>query len=152
MNKIRSKIFRVPMAYINIPKDLTKVKSKVALNLTKRQLICFSIAAAVGAPVYFLSRVPLGGSVAVFLMIGVMLPFFFFAMFERDGQPAEKVLKLILRHRLWPGVRPYRTENLYLYLEKGDEIIASEQQASNRKTTSRAGKAPARKHPAGKGR
>ncbi len=60
MNKTRSKNFRVTMAYINIPKDLTKVKSKVALNLTKRQLICFSIAAAFGVPVYFLSRGALG--------------------------------------------------------------------------------------------
>ncbi len=27
------------MAYVPVPKDLTKVKTKVALNLTKRQLI-----------------------------------------------------------------------------------------------------------------
>ncbi|NBM10499.1 PrgI family protein, partial [Streptococcus equi] len=26
------------MAYVKIPKDLTKVKTKVALNMTKRQL------------------------------------------------------------------------------------------------------------------
>ena len=30
------------MAYVAVPKDLSKVKSKVAFNLTKRQLICFS--------------------------------------------------------------------------------------------------------------
>ena len=28
------------MAYVSVPKDLTKVKNKVAFNLTKRQLIC----------------------------------------------------------------------------------------------------------------
>jgi len=33
------------MAYVPVPKDLTKVKTKVALNLTKRQLIFFSLAA-----------------------------------------------------------------------------------------------------------
>ena len=38
------------MAYVTVPKDLTKVKTKVALNLTKRQLVCFSMAAAVGVP------------------------------------------------------------------------------------------------------
>ena len=27
------------MAYVNVPKDLTKVKTKLAFNLTKRQLI-----------------------------------------------------------------------------------------------------------------
>ena len=29
------------MPYVPVPKDLTKVKTKVAFNLTKRQLICF---------------------------------------------------------------------------------------------------------------
>ena len=39
------------MPYVPVPKDLTKVKTKVAFNLTKRQLICFSIAGVVGVPV-----------------------------------------------------------------------------------------------------
>ena len=36
------------MPFVPVPKDLTRVKTKVALNLTKRQLICFSIAGAIG--------------------------------------------------------------------------------------------------------
>mgnify|MGYP003282896140 CR=1 FL=1 len=36
------------MAFVSVPKDLTKVKNKIILNLTKRQLICLGIAAAVG--------------------------------------------------------------------------------------------------------
>ena len=28
-------------AYISVPRDLTRVKSKVLFGLTKRQLICF---------------------------------------------------------------------------------------------------------------
>lgn len=132
------------MAYVNVPKDLTKVKTKVALNLTKRQLICFSIAAAVGIPIYFLSKGTVGSSAAVIFMIGSMLPMFFFAMYERDGQPAEQILKNILRFRLWPGVRPYKTENLYLYLDKEAKAIAN-------KTAKTAGRAPAHKRPAGKG-
>ena len=32
-------------AYIPVPRDLTKVKSKILFNLTKRQLICFGAAA-----------------------------------------------------------------------------------------------------------
>ena len=43
------------MAYVNVPKDLTKVKSKVLFNLTKRQLICFGIGAAIGIPLFFLT-------------------------------------------------------------------------------------------------
>ena len=29
------------MPYVPVPKDLTKVKTKVVFNLTKRQLVCF---------------------------------------------------------------------------------------------------------------
>lgn len=98
------------MPYVPVPKDLTKVKTKVAAGLTKRQLICFSLAALVGLPVYFLTRGAIGNSAAVLLMIGLMMPFFFFAMYEKDGQPAEKLLRNRLRYKLWPKDRPYRTE------------------------------------------
>ena len=101
------------MPYVPVPKDLTKVKTKLAFNLTKRQLICFSLAGLVGLPVYFFTRGAIGNSAAVLLMIGLMMPFFFFAMYERDGQPAEKILKNRLRYKLWPKDRPYRTDNLY---------------------------------------
>ena len=50
------------------------------------------------------------------LMIGLMLPFFFLAMYERDGLPLEKVLKNIIRTRfLYPRVRPY---NCLLYTSR----------------------------------
>lgn len=133
------------MPYVPVPKDLTKVKTKVAFNLTKRQLICFSIAGAVGLPVYFLTRGPVGNTAAVLLMIGLMMPFFFVAMYERDGQPAEKILKNILRHRIWPKERPYKTENLYNTLSKKEVSTIDQNQAAGG-----AGKAPARKHPGSK--
>ena len=50
------------MAFVSVPKDLTKVKNKIILNLTKRQLICFGLAAAVGVPFYFLTRGVIGSS------------------------------------------------------------------------------------------
>ena len=42
--------------YVPIPMDLNKVKTKVALNLTKRQLICFSLAGVTSIPVNFLTK------------------------------------------------------------------------------------------------
>jgi len=96
---------RDSMAFVSVPKDLSKVKTKVAFNLTKRQLICFSIAGAIGLPVYFLTRVPIGTSAAVLVMIALMLPFFFIAMYEKDGLPAEIVIRNIIRVKLWPGTR-----------------------------------------------
>lgn len=102
------------MPYVNVPNDLSKIKTKLALNLTKRQLICFGGAGAVGIPVYLLARSALGNSGAMFLMIALMLPAFFMAMYERDSQPFEKVVRNIVRAKfLRPGARPYRTKNLY---------------------------------------
>ena len=43
------------MPYVNVPNDLSKIKTKIAFNLTKRQLICFGIGAAVGIPTYLLT-------------------------------------------------------------------------------------------------
>ena len=102
------------MAYVPVPKDLTQVKTKLVLNLTKRQLIFISLAAAVGVPVYFLTRKGLGSSIAAILMVTVMLPFFFMAMYEKDGLPFEKVMGNIIRQKfINPGTRPYKTENFY---------------------------------------
>ena len=36
------------MAYVTIPKDLSRIQSKVLFGLTKRQVICFGAAALVG--------------------------------------------------------------------------------------------------------
>ena len=100
--------------FVGIPRDMSKIKSKVALNMTKRQLICFGTAVVIGIPVYFLTRGVIGNSPAVLLMMGAMAPLFLLAMYERDGLPAEKVLRNYIRAKFyWPGVRLFRTENFY---------------------------------------
>ena len=85
------------MAYVTVPKDLTKVKSKVALNLTKRQLVCFGAAAVVGVPLFFLIKDSVPQSAATFIMVLVMLPFFMLAMYEKHGQPLETILGNIIK-------------------------------------------------------
>ena len=111
------------MAYVPVPKDFSKIKTKLALNLTKRQIICFSLAGICGVPVYLLTKAGLGTDVAATLMIIVMLPFFFLAMYERDGFPAEKILYFMIRQKmLTPGIRPYKSENLYEQLEEQEKI------------------------------
>lgn len=40
------------MPFVPVPKDLTRVKTKVAFNLTKRQLVCFGAGGLVGIPTY----------------------------------------------------------------------------------------------------
>ena len=73
------------MPYIPVPKDLTKIKSKVLFNLTKRQLVCFGGGALVGVPLFFLLKGPLGNSSAAICMIVVMMPFFLFALYEKTA-------------------------------------------------------------------
>jgi len=135
-------------AFVPVPKDLSKVKTKVAFNLTKRQLICFGSAAAIGVPTFIFSRGLIGNEGAVLLMIGIMMPLFFLAMYEKDGQPAEKILRNFIRARIFfPGKRPYKTENLYAILEKEGKNIACEN-----KTTKAAGKTPERRKKRSKNR
>ena len=107
------------MAFVSVPKDLTKVKNKVVLNLTKRQIICLVIAAAVGLPFYFLTKGYIGTSNAATGMVILMLPAFMFAMYEKDGLPLEKILWNIINVKfLKPAIRRYEVENLYEMQEK----------------------------------
>ena len=107
------------MAYVPVPKDLSKIKTKVAFNLTKRQLICFAAALGVGLPLFFLLKDSAGTSAASFVMIVVMLPCFLMAMYEKHGQPLEVVVKNIIQTKfVRPKERPYQTQNLYAVLEK----------------------------------
>ena len=102
------------MAYVQVPKDLTRVKTKVMFNLTKRQLICFGLAGVIGVPFYLLTKGALGTTISACLMVVLVLPFFFFAMYEKDGQPLELVAKHFYESRFKrPKVRPYKTNNYY---------------------------------------
>lgn len=111
------------MAYVPVPKDLTKVKTKVMFNLTKRQLICFGCGIGIGLPIFFLTKGALGTSVSAMLMIVVMLPCFLFALYEKHGQPLEKILKNMIKVCfLRPKERPYMTNNFYDLLRRQEEL------------------------------
>lgn len=105
------------MAYVPVPKDLTKVKTKVMFNLTKRQLICFGGGALIGVPLFFLLKAQTGVSTASIVMVLSMLPFFMQAMYEKNGQPLEVILSNIIQTMfVWPKQRPYETNNFYAVL------------------------------------
>lgn len=107
------------MAYVTIPKDLTKVKSKVLFGLTRRQLICFGAAVLVGVPLFFLLRNTVDSSTATLCMILVMMPFFLLAMYERHGQPLEVVIEQMVQAMfVRPKERPYQTNNFYAAIER----------------------------------
>lgn len=126
------------MAYVSVPKDLSTVKTKVVLNLTKRQLICFSAALTVGLPLFFLTKDSVGTSASSLLMIFSMLPLFMFAIYEKHGQPLEVILKHYIEVRfLTPKQRPYKTDNFYAVLIRQDKLDKEVKHiVERRKTTS----------------
>jgi len=111
------------LAYVTVPKDLTKVKSKVLFNLTKRQLLCFTPAVLIGVPLFFLLKGSAGNSAAAFCMILVMLPFFLLAMYEHNGQTLEVIAGHFIRTKfLFPKERPYQTNNFYAVLTRQSRL------------------------------
>ena len=128
-------------SYISVPRDLTKVKSKVMFNLTKRQIICFGAAVLLGVPSFFLIKSVAATSVAAICMMVIMMPFFFFAMYEKNGQHLEVILgHFIEAVFIRPKVRPYKTDNLYSALEREkeakkaiDEIVKRSKERRNKK-------------------
>ena len=111
------------MPYVNVPNDLSKIKTKIAFNLTKRQLICFGAGAAIGVPTYLLTRQAIGNTVALFAMLTIMLPAFLLAM-----------IRNIVRVKFTrPGIRPYRTENIYAPFVRKEEPIEQSKKAEKSK-------------------
>ena len=106
-------------SYISVPRDLTKVKSKVFFNMTKRQLICFTLALLVGLPSFYLMKSVVAVNTAVMGMMVVMMPFFFLAMYEKNGQHLEVILKHMVQTLfIRPKQRPYKTDNYYAALKR----------------------------------
>ena len=108
---------------VDVAKDPKAIKAKFIGNFTKRQVICFGAAAIAGIPFYLLTRKAIGTDVAALLMVAVMLPFFFIAMYEKDGMPAEQYLKhIILMKFIRPGIRRYKVENVYEQLRERENM------------------------------
>ena len=111
------------MAYVPVPKDLNAVKTKVMFNLTKRQLVCFGGGAAVAVPLFFLCKTFMDKSVAAIIMVIVLFPFMLLAMYEKNGQPLEKIVRNIVQVCfLRPKQRPYQTDNFYAVLERQENL------------------------------
>ena len=136
------------MAYVTIPKDLTKIKSKVLFGLTRRQLICFGTAVLIGVPLFFFCRGSFGTTAASMCMIFVMLPLFLLALYEKNGQPLEVVLGHMIQCKfIRPKVRIYQTNNAYSALmrqakleQEVNAIVTRQQKARKREGKTKAHK------------
>ena len=121
------------MAYVQIPKDLSNVKTKVAFNLTKRQLIGFAVAGLIGIPTYLKTRGALGNDLAVFLMLIITIPIFFVVFYEKDGIPCEKYLKYVYLHeKHQPKVRV--SKDNFIEMRKEEQDINGKKSGSAKKS------------------
>ena len=83
-----------------VPSDLSRVKEKFAFGLSLRQMICFSLAAFIGLPTFFLvKKLQVDISVPTFMMMAVMLPLFFVAMFEKNGDTLELIIQRVIEFK-----------------------------------------------------
>ena len=140
--------------YANVPRDLTRVKSKVFLNLTKRQLICFGAAAAIGVPLFFVFKKTGSITLASLAMITVMMPFFFLALYERNGRPLEVLIRHYIDARFRrPKVRKYQTDNVYSAAERAahtrKEVARIVSESKGKKSQRKTGKGTGKKAGAG---
>lgn len=123
--------------YISAPRDFSKVKSKVFFNLTKRQLICFSLGAMIGVPAFFLIKRLGNITVAMLGMMLSMMPLFFLAMYEKNGQPLEVYLEHFYEVTFErPKKRLYKNTNYYALLEEIAEQERNKETDEGNKTIS----------------
>ncbi len=81
------------MAYVPVPKDLTKSQNQGHVQSDPKAAgLLYRCGALIGVPLFFLLREPAGNSMAAMCMMLVMLPFFLLAMYEKHGQPLEKIV------------------------------------------------------------
>jgi hypothetical protein len=99
---------------VDMVKDPTKVKSKFIGSFTKRQVVCYGLAALIGIPFYLVTKDAIGKETAALFMVALMFPYIIASMYEKDGLPAERYF---YRFFLWKFVRPmkrsYKKENRF---------------------------------------
>lgn len=91
--------------FVSIPRDIKKIKPKIAFHLTKRQLIGFPIAGMIGYYSYHILMKYVGQDIA---MLGIFLftfPIFYITLIEKDGLPFERYFYYILIYKIQPKKR-----------------------------------------------
>ena len=120
----------IDMGYVRVPRDIKRVKPKFLGPLNKRQTFTMATGIGLGGLTYFLAKPCMGSSEAVFVLMAVMTPILFAGLFEKDGRYLEDILRDFVTVKfLRPGIRIYRSENLYAYLQ--DKIYEREVLSEN---------------------
>lgn len=106
------------MPYVQIPRDLNKVKEKFLFGLPKRQVLYFGLGAGIGLIPFFL-LIEYNISAAVTALMLCIMPFGFVGMYSKNGLTCDKIIALWIKANLIrPKIRPYKTENIYVAMEE----------------------------------
>ncbi|EOO22697.1 PrgI family protein [Bacillus cereus] len=120
---------------VSIPKELKNIKSKLFFGLTKRQLIGFSVALALGLPVFFLLK-SFSLDAALYGLFFTASPVIFATIFTKDGMPAETWIKLYLEYKyLNPQKRYFKVSKRNIKVAKERNMV-NEKRSKVRKTKS----------------
>ena len=117
--------------YVQIPKDLNDIKEKFIMGFTKRQVICFAIGLAVGAPVFFLTRSTIGMSGAIFAMGACAAPAILCGLYKKNGVFLEKQVRYMKEYFTRPRKRYYQTTNVFECFERAIEYARIKKKLSD---------------------
>ncbi len=128
---------------VQIPKDIYNYEHKVWGNFTKRQLICGLIALLIIFPIFILVFLNTGSPrLAAMLSMAAALPVLFCAVFKRDGQYMEQILRYRCRQRFkYPQKRKFVMTNLYEIIEQNQkEYETADEERKGRKLQKKEGR------------
>ena len=117
--------------YVQIPKDLNDIKEKFIMGFTKRQVICFGIGLALGAPVFFAARNFVGMSTAIIAMGIVAAPAILCGLYRKNGVFLEKQAKYMREYFTRPRKRYYKTTNIFYAVERQIEYTKIKKKLRN---------------------
>lgn len=110
------------MLEIEMSSDIQNIEPKILGPLTFRQIICISISAAYGIPLFIL--IPGDILVRIMIVLALTTPVLLCGWIKVYDEPLERFLyKMILNTFIKPTKRKYKLENTYdVYLEEEDTI------------------------------
>ncbi len=107
------------MGQVRVPRDIKKVKPKFLGPLNQRQTYTMALGIGLGVLGYYMSKPYIGASNAMFVLMGIMLPIAFCGLFEKDNRYVEDMVRDFINVKfVRPGVRVFKTENMYRYMKE----------------------------------
>ncbi|MBR1442878.1 MAG: PrgI family protein [Firmicutes bacterium] len=94
---------------VRIPEEIMEYKESILMGLSVRQLVCGSIALAVGIPTFFLLK-GISEDLATYATMVVVIPAFLVGFIKKDGYNFETYFKIRLYNFFAKSKRGYETE------------------------------------------